>query len=162
MKHKPVLSRDDVARILQHARAEAEANHWAVTIVIVDDGGHPLALERLDGAAPVSAYIATDKARTSALGRRSSQSYEEMINTGRTSFLSAPLSGMLEGGVPIVVEQQVVGAIGVSGVKSAQDAQVANAGAASVATPPAPQPGERILGERPVFDDTAAARTNAG
>jgi glc operon protein GlcG len=162
MKHKPVLTRDDVARILQHARAEAQANHWAVTIAVVDDGGHPLALERLDGAAPVSAYIATEKARTSAMGRRTSQSYEEMINSGRTSFLSAPLTAMLEGGVPIVVEQQVVGAIGVSGVKSAQDAQVANAGAASVATPSPLQPDERVIGERPVFTEPPATRTSVG
>jgi glc operon protein GlcG len=162
MKHKPVLTRDDVALILQHARAEAQANHWPVTIAIVDDGGHPLALERLDGAAPVSAYIATEKARTSAMGRRASLSYEEMINSGRTSFLSAPMTAMLEGGVPIVVEQQVVGAIGVSGVKSAQDAQVANAGAASVATPPAPAPGDRTIGERPVFAAPTVPRTNVG
>ena len=86
MKHKPVLTRDDVARILDHARAEAQANHWAVTIAIVDDGGHPLALERLDGAAPVSAYIATEKARTAAMGRRPSAAYEEMIqNTATTA-----------------------------------------------------------------------------
>jgi glc operon protein GlcG len=133
MNQKPFLSRDDVARILDHARAEAQSNQWAVTIAIVDDGGHPLALERLDGAAPVSAYIATDKARTAAMGRRPSQAYEEMINGGRVSFLSAPLSGMLEGGVPIVVGQHVVGAVGVSGVKSNQDAQVASAGIAALA-----------------------------
>ena len=70
MKLKSVLTRDDVARILDHARAEAQANKWSVTIAVVDDGGHPLALERLDGAAPVSSYIATEKARTSAMGRR--------------------------------------------------------------------------------------------
>ena len=133
MKHKPVLTRDDVARILEHARAEALANQWAVTIAVVDDGGHPLALERLDGAAPVSAYIATEKARTSALGRRPSADYEEMIRAGRNAFLSAPLNAMLEGGVPILVEGQVVGAVGVSGVKSNQDAQVAQAGIAGLA-----------------------------
>ena len=132
MKHKPVLTRDDVARILEHARAEALANQWAVTIAIVDDGGHPLARERLDGAAPVSAYIATDKARTAAMGRRPSAAYEEMINGGRTSFLSAPLTAMLEGGVPVVVDGEVVGAVGVSGVKSSQDAQIADAGIASL------------------------------
>ena len=132
MKQKPFLSRDDVARILDHARAEAQANQWSVTIAIVDDGGHPLALERLDGAAPVSAYIATDKARTAAMGRRPSQAYEEMINGGRVSFLSAPLSGMLEGGVPIVIDQHVIGAVGVSGVKSNQDAQIASAGIAGL------------------------------
>ena len=134
MNHKPVLQRDDVARILEHSRNEAFANKWAVTIAIVDDGGHLLALERLDGAAPISATIATEKARTSALGRRASSVYEEMINTGRTSFLSAPMTALLEGGVPIVVEGQTVGAVGVSGVKSSEDAQIASAGAASVAS----------------------------
>ena len=132
MKQKPVLAHDDVVRILSHARAEAQSNQWAVTIAIVDDGGHPLALERLDGASPASAYIATEKARTAALGRRPSGAYEEMINGGRVSFLSAPLSGMLEGGVPIEVDGQVIGAVGVSGVKSAQDAQVATVGIASL------------------------------
>ena len=135
MKHKPVLTRDDVARILEHARAEAVANNWAVTIAIVDDGGHPLALERLDGAAPVSAYIATEKARTSAMGKRASGDYEEMIKAGRNAFLSAPMTAMLEGGVPVVIEGQVIGAVGVSGVKSDQDAQVARAGIASLTTP---------------------------
>ena len=132
MKHKPVLTRDDVARILEHARAEALANQWAVTIAVVDDGGHALALERLDGASPASAYMATEKARTSALGRRASGEYEEMIKAGRHAFLSAPLTAMLEGGVPVVVEGQVVGAVGVSGVKSSQDAQVARAGIAAL------------------------------
>ena len=155
MKQKSILTRDDVARILDHARAEAQANKWSVTIAVVDDGGHPLALERLDGAAPVSAYIATEKARTSAMGRRPSGAYEEMINGGRTSFLSAPLTAMLEGGVPIVVDGQVIGAVGVSGVKSTQDAQVASAGIAGLAAPAA---GE--IGERPSFLD--ANRTNAG
>jgi glc operon protein GlcG len=134
MKLKPVLARDDVARILEHARAEALANQWAVTIAIVDDGGHALALERLDGASPATAYMATEKARTSALGRRASGDYEEMIKAGRTAFLSAPLTAMLEGGVPVVVDGQVVGAVGVSGVKSSQDAQVARAGIAALGT----------------------------
>ena len=154
MKQKSVLTRDDVARILDHARAEAVANQWAVTIAIVDDGGHPLALERLDGAAPVSAYIATEKARTSAMGRRPSGDYEEMIKAGRNAFLSAPLTAMLEGGVPIVVDGQVIGAVGVSGVKSNQDAQVAHAGIASLASPP---PSE--IGERPSFPGAGSTKT---
>ncbi|HEY8976569.1 MAG TPA: heme-binding protein [Burkholderiaceae bacterium] len=132
MNHKPVLAHDDVVRILDHARSEAQSNQWAVTIAIVDDGGHPLALERLDGASPASAYIATEKARTAALGRRPSAAYEEMINGGRTAFLSAPLAGMIEGGVPVIVAGHVVGAVGVSGVKSAQDAQIAGAGIAAL------------------------------
>ena len=129
MNRKAVLSQAEVGQILTAARAEAQANQWAVTIVVVDDGGHPLALERLDGCAPGSAYIATEKARTSALGRRESKSYEDMVNGGRYAFLSAPLLTSLEGGVPIVFDGQVIGAVGVSGVKPEQDAQVAKAGA---------------------------------
>ena len=128
MKSKAILSQAEVSQILAAARTEAQNNQWAVTIVVVDDGGHPLALERLDGCAPISAYIATEKARTSALGRRESKGYEEMVNGGRSAFLSAPLVTSLEGGVPIVVEGQVVGAVGVSGVKADQDAQIAAAG----------------------------------
>lgn len=132
MKSKAVLSQTEVQQILKAARLEAQNNQWAVSIAIVDDGGHPLALERLDECAPISAYIATEKARTSALGRRESKSYEDMVNGGRHAFLSAPLLTSLEGGVPIIVDGQVIGAIGVSGVTSAQDAQVAKAGAHSL------------------------------
>jgi glc operon protein GlcG len=132
MKSKAVLSQTEVSQILAAARTEAQNNQWAVTIAIVDDGGHPLALERLDGCAPIGAYIATEKARTSALGRRESKSYEEMVNGGRHAFLSAPLLTSLEGGVPIIVDGQVIGAVGVSGVKAEQDAQVAKAGAQSL------------------------------
>jgi glc operon protein GlcG len=128
MLSKPVLTVAETTRILEAARAEAEKNQWAVAIVVVDDGGHPLGMLRLDGSAPVSSYIATEKARTSALGRRETKDYEDMINNGRTAFLSAPLQGTLEGGVPVIVDGQVVGAVGVSGVKSDQDAQIAKAG----------------------------------
>ena len=129
MQTKAVLSQKEVSKILTVARGEAQNNNWAVTIAIVDDGGHPLALERLDGCAPISAYIATEKARTSALGRRESKGYEEMVNGGRHAFLSAPLLTSLEGGVPIIVDGHVIGAVGVSGVKAEHDAQVARAGA---------------------------------
>ena len=132
MNRKAVLSQTEVQQIIKAARAEAQANQWAVTIVVVDDGGHPLALERLDGCAPGSAYIATEKARTSALGRRESKSYEDMVNGGRYAFLSAPVLTSLEGGVPVVFDGQVIGAVGVSGVKPEQDAQVAKAGAQCV------------------------------
>ena len=133
MDTKPYLSLADVKRIAAASDAEAQAHQWAVVIAIVDDGGHLLWLQRLDGAAPISAQIAPAKARTAALGRRESKVYEEMINQGRTSFLSAPaLEGMLEGGVPILVNGQCVGAVGVSGVKSSEDAQIARAGIAAL------------------------------
>lgn len=133
MQTKPMLTLEDVKKIAAAAEAEALANKWAVAFSIVDDGGHPLWFQRLDGAAPMSSVIAPSKARTAALGRRESRIYEEMINNGRVSFLSAPgVEGMLEGGVPIVVDGHVVGAVGVSGVKSNEDAQIAKAGIAAL------------------------------
>jgi glc operon protein GlcG len=133
MKNKPILALEDAQRIAQAAHAEAAAHGWAVSIAIVDDGGHLLWLQRLDGAAPISAQIASAKARTSALGRRETKVYEDMINQGRAAFLSAPsLDGMLEGGVPVMVDGQCAGAVGVSGVKSAEDAQIARAGIAAL------------------------------
>ena len=133
MQSKPVLGLDDLNKIAAGAEAEAKKNNWAVTISIVDDGGQLLWLQRLDGAAPISAHIAPAKARTAALGRRETKIYEDMINNGRVSFLSAPeIDGLLEGGVPIVVDGHYVGAVGVSGVKSAEDVQIAKAGIASL------------------------------
>ncbi|CAE6953041.1 MULTISPECIES: heme-binding protein [Pseudomonas] len=133
MQTKAVLGLQEASQIIAAARAEAEANNWAVAIAVVDDGGHPLALERLDGCAPIGAYIAQEKARTSALGRRESKIYEDMVNGGRNAFISAPLLTSLEGGVPVVVNGQIVGAVGVSGVRADQDSQIAKAGASSVA-----------------------------
>jgi uncharacterized protein GlcG (DUF336 family) len=129
MQTKPMLTLEDVKKIAAAAEAEALANNWNVVISIVDDGGHLLWLQRLDGAAQISSYIAPAKAKTAALGRRESKAYEDLINNGRTAFLTAPnLDGMLEGGVPIVVDGHVVGAVGVSGVKSADDVRIAKAG----------------------------------
>lgn len=133
MKTKPCLCLEDVKLMAAAAEAEAVRHGWAVVIAIVDDGGHLMWLQRLDGAAPLSSHIAPAKARTSALGMRESRIYEEMINGGRISFLSAPaVEGLLEGGVPVFVDGHCVGAIGVSGVKSAEDAQIAKAGIAAL------------------------------
>ena len=133
MRSKQVLTHDDVKKIAAAAEAEAVANQWSVVISVVDDGGHLLWLQRLDGVAPISTHLAPAKARTAALGCRESKIYEDMINNGRMSFLSAPLlEGMLEGGVPIMLDGQCLGAVGVSGVKSAQDAQIAHAGIAAL------------------------------
>ena len=133
MKTKSVLEFADVKTIASAAEAEAIKNNWAVSIAIVDDGGHLLWFQRLDGAAPISSHIAPGKARTAAVGLRETKVYEDMINGGRVSFLSAPdLSAMLEGGVPIMKDGQCLGAIGVSGVKSSEDAQIAKAGIAAL------------------------------
>lgn len=134
MKTKHELELADVKAIAAAAEAEALKNQWPVTIAIVDDGGHLLWLQRLDGAAAVSAHIAPAKARSAALGRRDTKGYEDMINNGRTAFLSAPtVDGLLEGGVAIMKNGQCLGAVGVSGVKANEDAQVASAGIAALA-----------------------------
>jgi uncharacterized protein GlcG (DUF336 family) len=133
MKQQNQLELADVKRIAAAAEAHAIAKGWAVSIAIVDAGGHLLWLQRLDGAAPISAQIAPAKAQTAALGRRESKVYEDMINQGRMSFLSAPgLQGLLEGGVPILVDGQCVGAVGVSGVKSSEDVEIGRAGIAAL------------------------------
>ena len=133
MKTKSVLEAADVKAIAAAAEAEAIANNWAVTISIVDEGGHLLWLQRLDGAPPISAHIGPAKAHTAALGRRETKVYEDVINGGRYAFLTAPdVKGMLEGGVPIIVDGHLVGAVGVSGVKSSEDAQIARAGIAAL------------------------------
>lgn len=133
MKTQSTLEISDLRQIAAAAEAEALKNHWAVTIAIVDAGGHPLWLQRLDGAAPMSAHIAPAKARSAALGRRESKAFEEMINNGRTSFLSVPqLEALMEGGVPIVKDGHCLGAVGVSGVKSSEDAQIARVGIAAI------------------------------
>ena len=133
MKNIVALESSDIKSIAAAAEAEALKNRWAVTIAIVDGGGHLLHLQRLDGAAPISAHIAPAKANAAAMGQRESKVYEDMINGGRVSFLSAPdLKGLLEGGVPIMKDGQCLGAVGVSGVKSSEDAQIARAGIAAI------------------------------
>lgn len=133
MQTKSVLTLTDVKAIAAAAETEAKNNNWPVTIAIVDDGGHLLWLQRLDGAAPISSHIAPAKAHSAALGRKETKVFEDMINNGRFAFLSAPqVEGLLEGGVPIIVDGQCVGAVGVSGVKSNEDVQIAKAGIAAL------------------------------
>lgn len=133
MKTQSVLELSDVQAIAAAAQAEAQNNNWNVSIAIVDAGGHLLHFQRLNGAPPISSHIAPAKAHTAALGQRESKVYEDVINGGRYSFLSAPtVEGMLEGGVPIMKDGACLGAVGVSGVKSNEDAQIAKAGIASI------------------------------
>lgn len=133
MKTQSTLDLSDVKAIAAAAEAEAVRHNWAVSIAIVDAGGHLLHFTRLDGAPPVSSHIAPAKANTAALGCRESKIYEDVINGGRVSFLSAPaIQGMLEGGVPIMKDGYCMGAVGVSGVKSNEDAQIAKAGIAAI------------------------------
>lgn len=124
----------DVAKITEAALAFARNQKWAITVAVVDAGGHLLALQRMDGAAPMSAHVAMAKAHASALGRRDTKVFEDMINGGRNAFLSVPtLEGLMEGALPVLQGGQCIGAVGVSGVKASEDAQVAAAGVAAVA-----------------------------
>jgi glc operon protein GlcG len=132
MKTKSFLVHDDCRRIVEAAAAHARAKNWAVSICVCDDGGHVLRIERLDGAAPFTAQMAMAKATTAAVGRRESKSFEDVINQGRTALVTAPLQGLLEGGVPIIIDGQVIAAVGVSGVKSVEDAEIARAGIAAL------------------------------
>lgn len=133
MYQRSALTKDDAFEILRAAEAEAQKNAWNVSIAVCDDGGHLLAFSRLDGAHLATPLTAQAKARTAAVMRRETKGVEDMINQGRTAFLSVPGGeGLLEGGVPITVNGHCVGAVGVSGVKSEQDAQVAKAGIAAL------------------------------
>lgn len=131
MKDTKALTLDEVKHIAAAAEAEATAQGWAVSIAVCDAGGHALWLQRMDGAPLMSAAVAPEKARTSVLSGKPSKAFEEMVNNGRFAALAMPVVP-LEGGEPIVVGGQVIGAVGVSGVKAGEDAQVARAGVAVI------------------------------
>lgn len=132
MRTKTVLTLDDAKRVAAACEAEAVKQKWNVCIAIVDDGVHLLYFTRLDGAQLASIDIALGKARSAMLGKRPTKVYEDLIANGRTAALSMPGITHLEGGVPIVVNGEFVGAVGVSGVKSSEDAQIAAAGIAAL------------------------------
>jgi uncharacterized protein GlcG (DUF336 family) len=116
---------------LAAAAAEAKAleNGWKVVIAVVDDGGHAICVHRLDGTQASSVDTAIGKARTSVLFKRPTRLLEEMVNQGRQAFLSVPGGAvLLQGGLPIEWEGQLLGAVGVSGVKASDDEIIARAG----------------------------------
>lgn len=121
--------------MLAAARTEAEQNLWAVSIAIVDDGGHLLALERLDGASPQSAEVATDKARSAALMRLPTKALEDIIKA-RPALVTMPGVTRVQGGLPIPCGADCVGGVGVAGAASDQDEAVAAAGIAALAGEP--------------------------
>lgn len=125
------LTLEDTQKILAAAQAHAAANNWAVTIAVADNGGHLLGLQRADKAPVMSSIIAADKAHASALSGRPTKGIEDMINNGRVAAVNMPIVG-LEGGEPIIVDGQVIGAVGVSGVAANQDAEIAQAGIAAL------------------------------
>jgi len=128
MKARQELTLDDCEKVAAAALAEARQNKWIVSIAILDDGGHLLHFVRMDGASPASAAIGVEKARTSAMTRRTSGMWEERIKQGRTAMLKMPGILPVQGGVPIIAEGSCVGGVGVSGVQSHEDEQIAQAG----------------------------------
>ena len=126
MKITHTLTLSDAEFLLDQAQKYAVENSFNVSIAVVDVTGSLLTMKRMDGAAPISATICQEKAKCSALSTKPSKVFEDMIKNGRNGFLSiSNFVGLLEGGLPIVYEEQVVGAVGVSGVQSHQDADIA-------------------------------------
>ena len=132
MFQHPALSLEDAKRVAAAARAEAEKNGWAIVIAVVDDGGHLMYLERMDGTQKASSGIAEAKGRTAILFKRPTKAIEDNVLEGRTVMMGLPGAVPLEGGVPLLKDGQFVGGIGVSGVQSFQDGIVARAGAAAL------------------------------
>jgi uncharacterized protein GlcG (DUF336 family) len=131
MRDKPCLTSSDIQKALVACKAEAEKNHWIVSIAIVDDGGYLLSFERMDGAAPITAEVAIGKARTAALTRRPSKFFEDRVKE-RPAFANFPAGVLIQGALPIMARNECVGAIGVSGVASHEDEQVAAAGVKAI------------------------------
>ncbi len=126
MKTKHYLTLADAEFLLNQAQQYATDHAFNVSISIVDETGNLLTMKRMDGAAPLTANISLEKAKCSAISRRPSKLYEDMLKNGRFGFLSiSTFNGMLEGGEPIVYQDQLVGAVGVSGVQSFEDAEIA-------------------------------------
>ena len=132
MRTKPCLTAADVKKMLAACEAEAAKNKWPVAISIVDDGGFLLGFIRMDGAPAISAEVSAGKARTSAMTKRPSKFFEDRVKE-RPAFANFPAGVLIQGAVPVMHDNECVGAIGVSGVQSHEDEQIAQAGAAAVA-----------------------------
>lgn len=126
MQTKHYLTLSDAEFLLDQAHQYAIQNNFNVSIAVVDETGNLLAMKRMDGASPMTANLCLEKARCSAMSRRPSKLFEDIIKGGQMGFLTMDtFSGMLEGGEPILYQGQLVGAMGVSGVKSFEDAEIA-------------------------------------
>lgn len=124
----PILTQANVQTVADAARSHAQANNWNVVIVVMDAAGDLLYLERMDGVQRGSLAIAQQKARTAARFRRPTRVFSEWLAGGNQAVLQIPDVISLEGGVPIVVDDHVTGAVGISGVTAQQDGQIAQAG----------------------------------
>jgi len=130
MFQQTALSLEDAKRVTAAARVEAEKNGWSVVIAVLDDGGHLMYLERMDGTQKASSRIAEEKGRSAILFKRPTKALEDVVAEGRTVMMMLPGAVPIEGGVPLVKDGQFLGGIGVSGVQSFQDGIIARAGAA--------------------------------
>ena len=133
MKSKIVIDLSTAKQVAAAAEVEAKANGWNVVIAIVDDGGHLLYLQR-DQAQLGSIEVAISKAKVAMMFRRPTKFWEEMVASGRQGYLAMPGMLPIEGGLPLVVDGEIIGAIGISGVKSDQDGQIAQAGVDALAS----------------------------
>jgi uncharacterized protein GlcG (DUF336 family) len=131
MRTKPCLTSADAHKMMAACKAEAEKNKWKVSIAIVDEAGILHLLERLEGAGLTSPEVALGKARTAALTKQPTKLWEERVKE-RPAFINYPAGLTIWGGVPIIYQNECVGAIGVSGVASHEDEQIAEAGAAAL------------------------------
>ncbi len=127
----PPISLEQAKKVMAGAEAEAMKNKWNVVITVLDSGGHVVAVHRLDGTQLGSIEAARQKAYSAVLYRRPTKVFQDLVAQGGANLRLLSLAGAspLEGGIPIIVNNTIVGAIGVSGVTSEQDAQVAKAGA---------------------------------
>ncbi len=132
MFQQTLLSVEDARRVAAAARTEAEKNGWLVVIAIVDEGGHLMYLERMDGCQKASSRIAEAKGRTAILFKRPTKAIEDVVLEGRTVMMGLPGAVPLEGGLPLTKDGAFLGAIGVSGVQSFQDGIIARAGVAAL------------------------------
>jgi uncharacterized protein GlcG (DUF336 family) len=124
MRMKPAITLDDAKKMLAAAEAEAARNNWEVVIAILNDGGRIVAVHRMDGARPGNDEIAIAKATTSAMTCRPSVVWEKWIEGPHKAYATFPFIAA-QGGLPIIIDGDLIGAIGVSGVKSFQDEQIA-------------------------------------
>jgi uncharacterized protein GlcG (DUF336 family) len=132
MRNKLCLTSEDTHKAMAAARAEAERNKWSVAIAIVDDGGYLLHFDRMDGVGALSAEVAIGKARTAAMTKRPSKFFEDRVKE-RPAFANFPAGTLIQGGLPIMVGNECVGAVGVSGVASEDDEKIAKAGVTALA-----------------------------
>jgi glc operon protein GlcG len=133
---RPGLTLEAATRVAAAAEAEATRHNWSVVIAVMDGGGHLVHLRRMDGAQLGSVAVAQEKAKTAVLFRRPTKAFADRVAAGNTALLRLPGVIPIEGGIPLMVGRQVVGAVGVSGVTSEQDGQIAQAGVKAFSASP--------------------------